>query len=245
MLEIHHSLWKLPSEVEIGDTNNWEFAYQEGHFFACVRRGANLAFDSDLVHRAIGLARWIDTGVDKADPAYGDLQVWGWLCYVGVPQLKELVNRFAAGLDVERNLRLLVRFEQHLRLEHSFSEEDQKEFLELLGLLASLTTSKQEAETPKQTKGKHRSTGPIVSEEDRKNRRLTADRWNEFKENYKQQGYSKASYSNSAKWMIETAEDMGFLTEGISDPSNYEEVGKRIKSLVRAHRETPSPKRDS
>lgn len=90
-----------------------------------------------------------------------------------------------------------------------------------------------------------KSPGPKVTQEKIKNRQLVSERWEQFKENYSKHKYTKATYENAAKWMIDKFENMDFLTAEETAPFDFNRIGEKIKSMVRAHKETPEPKSNS
>jgi len=102
-------------------------------------------------------------------------------------------------------------------------------------------TSSKANDQSKDDASKRRTPGPIVSEEDTENRKLVVDRWKEFKNSYKKLGFKKATYQNAAEWMT-GLDDLAFLTEDISDPTDYEQIGNKIEKMIRAYSKTPTPK---
>ncbi len=102
-------------------------------------------------------------------------------------------------------------------------------------------TSPKANDQSKDDAGKGRTPGPTVSKEDIENRKLVVDRWEEFKNCHKKLGFNRATYQNAAKWMTGQF-DMPFLTEDISDPTDYDQIGKKIKEMIRAYNKTPTPK---
>ncbi len=83
--------------------------------------------------------------------------------------------------------------------------------------------------------------GRTVSAEEHDNRKLVAERWAEFSDTYTKDG-KRATYRAAAEWMLDTFEDMEFLTDDLSDPTDHGAIGKRIQSMVRAFRDTPQPR---
>ncbi len=84
--------------------------------------------------------------------------------------------------------------------------------------------------------------GPKVSDEENENRKLVAGRWETFKRDYRKHNFTQSTYCYAAKWMTDTFDDMPFLTEGLADPTDYDQIGNSIKAMVRAYKETPEPK---
>jgi len=83
--------------------------------------------------------------------------------------------------------------------------------------------------------------GRHLTKQEHENRKLVHKHYQYFKQHYHSLGYSNFYYKSAAQWMTDKHEDMAFLLEDIADPTDYDKIGKRVASKIKAYQETREP----